>query len=238
MVLVRRRRKAGVDQRSAEGGWHGPKGGDLLVDLPGQSVLDRSSVVIDRSASGAPVLEARFTVALPARGRTVLGEWAAEILATTLPRLVHGALFYDAAERAHLDTHLQSVEDQQAARDQLAARGLVAFVADGAVLPRRSGASDLPMDAASVIPFSSPPGLRVSLPVPNAGQIHGMGVPQGVTLIVGGGFHGKSTLLEALQLGVYNKVAGDGREGVVTDPAAVKARPTARPLPARTPTDP
>jgi predicted ABC-class ATPase len=90
------------------------------------------------------------------------------------------------------------------------------------MLARRSGASDLPLDSSSAVPFASPPSLRVSLPVPNAKQLVGMGVRRGVTLIVGGGFHGKSTLLEALQLGVYDKVPGDGREGVVTDGAAVK----------------
>jgi predicted ABC-class ATPase len=224
-------RKAGVDQRAGEGGWHGPKGGDLLVDLPGQHVLDRSSVVIDRSNPSAPCLEARFTVALPARGRNILGEWASEIFASTIPALVHEALYFASCDKALLDAHLLSVEDQEAARAQLRARGLVAFVADGSLLPRRSGASDLPMDAASAVPFASPPSLRVTLTVPNKGQVAGMGVPRGVTLIVGGGFHGKSTLLEALQVGVYNKVVGDGREGVVTDSDAVKvggARPHGR----------
>ena len=110
------------------------------------------------------------------------------------------------------------------ARQQLASKGLVAFVADGSVLPRRSGASDLPMESDRAVPFTSPPSLRVTLQVPNKGTMTGMGIPQGVTLIVGGGFHGKSTLLEALQVGVYNKVAGDGREGVVTDANAVKVR--------------
>jgi len=222
-------KRAGVDQRSGEGGWHGPKGGELLVDLPGQHVLDRSSVVVDRSAAaaglpGGGAIEARFTVALPARGRSICGEWAAQIFGETLPRLVHEALLHESTDHSALMAHLCSVEDQQAARSQLAGRGLVAFVADGSVLPRATGASDRPMDAASAVPFSSPPSLRVTLPVPNAGSLSGMGLPRGVTLIVGGGFHGKSTLLEALQVGVYDKVSGDGREGVVTDLMAVKVR--------------
>ena len=213
-------RRAGVDQRTVgEGGWHGRKGGELLVDLPGQHILERSCVVIDRLEG---CIEARFTVALPARGRSICGDWAANVLSTTLSELVNEALYYSSSDPAALKAHLDCAEDQQAARAQLAPRGLVAFVADGAILARRSGASDLPLDTSSAVPFASPPSLRVSLPVPNAKQLVGMGVRRGVTLIVGGGFHGKSTLLEALQLGVYDKVPGDGREGVVTDGAAVK----------------
>ena len=198
--------------------------------MPGQHVLDRSSVIVDRSAAaaglpGGGAIEARFTVALPARGRSICGEWAAQIFSETLPRLVHEALLHESTDHSALMAHLCSVEDQQAARSQLAGRGLVAFVADGSVLPRATGASDRPMDAASAVPFSSPPSLRVTLPVPNAGSLTGMGLPRGVTLIVGGGFHGKSTLLEALQVGVYDKVSGDGREGVVTDRMAVKVLP-------------
>ena len=111
---------------------------------------------------------------------------------------------------------------------QLGSRGLVSFVANGAILPRRSGASDLPMPREQAVAFTAPPSLAVTLTLPNGGDVTGMGVPKGVTLIVGGGFHGKSTLLEALQLGVYDKAPGDGREGVVTDPHAVKvSRPPA-----------
>ena len=51
-----------------------------------------------------------------------------------------------------------------------------------------------------------------------------MGIPKGITLIVGGGYHGKSTLLKALELGVYDHVKGDGREFVITDPTAMKIR--------------
>ena len=97
-------RSAGVDQRTADGGWHGPKGGELLVDLPGQHVLDRSSVVISPAGPGGGpgFLEARFTVALPARGRSVLGEWAATILGTTLVTLVRSSLYFETTPAAAL----------------------------------------------------------------------------------------------------------------------------------------
>ncbi len=210
-------RDAGADRRTEEGGWQGPKGGELLIDTPGQHVLERSAVVVTAEA-----IEARFTVALPARGRSVLGQWAAEILTETLPGVVHGALFASASPPAELQRHVDSVEDQSHARAQLAGLGLVGFVGDGAVLPRRSGASDLPMHGA--VPFAAPEELKVELRLPHRGTVRGMGLKQGVTLIVGGGFHGKSTLLEALQFGVYDKVVGDGRELVVTEASACKVR--------------
>ncbi len=190
---------------------------DLAIDAGGQTVLDRSACLL--AADGA--VELRFTVSLPAAGRRILGRKAWELLGTTLPRAVE-ATTASRLDLAALERHCAAVEDQVALRDQLAGRGLVAFVADGAVLPRRSGVDDRPLQDG--IPFASPESLRVTLQAPNAGPVTGMGVPAGITLIVGGGFHGKSTLLRALQDGVYDHVPGDGRERVVTDPTAVKIR--------------
>ena len=212
-------KKLGADQRTEGGGWGGSKGGELLIDLPGQHVLERTSVQIVGDA-----IEARFCVALPARGRTILGEWASQILTETLPSLVHASLYHAACDARALKAHLDAVEDQRAARALLRGHNLIAFVADGAILPRKSGASDLPLDAATAVPFASPPELAVELALPNAGAVRGMGIRRGVTLVAGGGFHGKSTLLEALQLGVYDQLPGDGRERVVTDGDAVKVR--------------
>jgi predicted ABC-class ATPase len=120
--------------------------------------------------------------------------------------------------------HLDAAEDAEALRGQLSRLGLVAFVADGSLLPRRSGVDDRPLQADRAIPFRSPASLQVKVSLPHAGEITGMGVPSGVTLVVGGGYHGKSTLLAALELGVYNHIPGDGRELVVTEPTAVKIR--------------
>jgi predicted ABC-class ATPase len=36
--------------------------------------------------------------------------------------------------------------------------------------------------------------MEVSITLPHAGTVTGMGICKGVTVIVGGGFHGKSTL--------------------------------------------
>ena len=190
----------------------------IAIDRPGQEILERTAILIDRGQ-----IEARFTVALPAAGRRILGRQAADILCIALPQMVERALLYKNQSRTALDQHVETVEDADALRAQLRARRLVAFVADGAILPRRSGVDDRPLDQGAV-PFRAPDRLRVTLDRPNAGPITGMGIPEGVSLIVGGGFHGKSTLLQALQRGIYNHMPGDGREFVVADEAAVKIR--------------
>lgn len=195
------------------------KSGLVDVDRPGQEVLERNGCVV--RADGA---EVRFVVGLPARGRQVLGMEAEEIFFREIPALVASALLYRNLNAKDLETFIATVEDAEALRHMLSGRGLVAFVADGAVLPRRSGVDDRPMDKSAAIPFQSPPSLAVEFELPNAGKVRGMGVPGGVTLIVGGGYHGKSTLLDAIARGVYNHIPGDGRELVVTIPEAVKIR--------------
>ncbi|GAB4255307.1 MAG: ABC-ATPase domain-containing protein [Deferrisomatales bacterium] len=194
------------------------KGGLVGIDAPGQEVLATTAChVADRA------LEVRCTVGLPARGRRILGRAAAEILCERLPRIVSASLLHRNLDAAGVRRAAQVNEDAEALRARLEELGLVAFVADGAVLPRRSGVDPRPM-AAGARPFRSPESLRVAVELPHAGRVTGMGIPRGVTLIVGGGFHGKSTLLHALELGVYNHRPGDGRERVATDPTAVKIR--------------
>jgi predicted ABC-class ATPase len=203
---------------------HGQRGsgksGEVRVQRPGQAVLTRSSLVV--RASGE--VEARFQVGLPAAGRRVLGRAAASLLGQDVPDAIDRALLYEAIDPDTLRRWVETVEDAVALRAQLGERGLVAFVADGAVLPRASGVDDRPLDPERAVEFEAPPELAVELTAPNAGALRGLGVPRGVTLIVGGGFHGKSTLLRALERGVYDHVPGDGRERVVCLPDAVKVR--------------
>ncbi len=194
------------------------KSGLIAIASLGQQILERTSVVIRDTT-----LEARFVVGLPARGRTILGQQAAELLCDDIPALVEAALTYHALDAQPLQHHVETVEDADWLRQQLAGQHLVAFIADGATLPRQSGVDDRPL-ARDSVPFQSPDSLRVTFDCPNLGRITGMGIPAGITLIVGGGYHGKSTLLRAIALGIYNHIPGDGRERVVTDGATVKVR--------------
>lgn len=185
------------------------KSGEVRIDAPGQEVLERSACAV-----ADEWVELRLSAGLPAAGRTILGREAAELLLDLLPAVAWEALRLGPEEAAAARRHLDTVEDAQALRAQLAERGLVAFVADGAILPRASGVSQRPL--ANAVPFASPPELRVTLETPHAGTVAGMGIPEGLTVIVGGGFHGKSTLLSAVARGVYDHAPGDGRERVVT----------------------
>lgn len=195
------------------------KGGAFSIDRPGQEVLERSSVAVSDTH-----VEVRFFAGLPAAGRRILGREAAEMFLDELPLVVENSLIFKRLPQDALYRHLHTVEDQEAMRAQLAEKGLVAFVADGSILPRRSGVDQRPLDPARAVPFKAPPALAVELACPHRGRVRGMGLPAGVTLIAGGGYHGKSTLLRALERGVYNHIPGDGREGVVADPLALKIR--------------
>ncbi|KAL3668503.1 hypothetical protein V7S43_006585 [Phytophthora oleae] len=219
-VFAASARSCGADAKTHSNFWQGAKGGDISIDTPGQHVIERSSVNLLANAD----VEARFNINLPARGRSICGDWAYTILVETLPKLVEQSLMLKSLDVSHLWEHLHSVEDQETLRGMLKGEGLVGFVRDGAVLPRQSGASDLPLSNDKAIPFKSPASLSRSFTLPNYGVVKGMGIPQGVTLFVGGGFHGKSTVLKALEVGVYNHVPSDGREFVVVDPTAAKIR--------------
>ena len=196
------------------------KSGVIEVLRPGQEVLERTSLMFSTSGE----LEARIRIGLPARGRTVLGRAAKNLLLGNVVELLERSLVYEALDANSLQMHLNVVEDAEALRSQLKSRGLVSFIADGSFLPRRSGIDERPCRGSAIVPFKSPKELCVTLDTPNAGSITGMGIPEGVTLIVGGGYHGKSTLLRAIELGVYNHIPGDGRERVVTQDLAVKVR--------------
>ena len=193
--------------------------GLISVSRYGQEVLERTACRLDPQRGDILLrLEAGF----PANGRTINARALERMLFDFLPRCVESALLYARLDKARLRAVVQLAEDQQAIRQALPRLGLCAFVADGSILPRESGVSQRPMRGA--VPFRSPRELSVTLELPHRGTLTGMGIPRGVTLIVGGGYHGKSTLLQALELGVYNHIAGDGREYVITEDAAVKIR--------------
>lgn len=193
------------------------KSGLIGVTRPGQEVLSRTACEFTKDG-----LLVRFEVGFPAAGRTVLAGELEKILFDYLPKCAASALRYPALPSGEVEQAVFLSEDQQYIRKQLDSLGLCAFVADGSVLPRESGISDRPMEKA--VPFSSPNSLAVTLNLPHRGQLRGMGIRKGITLIAGGGYHGKSTLLKALERGVYDHISGDGREFVITDATAMKLR--------------
>ena len=209
-------KQAGQASFQAKGSGHS---GLISISRCGQEILERTACRLNPNTGG---LILRLEVGFPANGRTINARELEKILFDLLPRCVENTLFYCNLDPARLRAIADLAEDQQYIRDALPQMGLCAFVADGSILPRASGVSSLPMKDA--VPFHSPQELSVTLDLPHRGKLTGMGIRQGVTLIVGGGYHGKSTLLKALELGVYDHIAGDGREYVITDESAVKIR--------------
>ena len=197
------------------------KSGKLSVTRPGQEILERTSCHLYEDGS----VRVRFNIGFPANGRRILARELERILFVTLPTVVNESLIYKnytPKMKEELQETWQLAMDQTAIRDQLKVLDLAAFVADGSILPRESGVSQKPMQEA--VAFATPESLAVEVETPFRGRIRGLGIRKGVTFIAGGGYHGKSTLLEALERGVYDHIAGDGRELVITDETAVKSR--------------
>jgi predicted ABC-class ATPase len=197
------------------------RSGQIDIASPSQAVLRRTAIWIEPEQ-----LEVRLTVGLPAQDRRIAGVAAAELLCEDIPALVNRSLTYAALDAAALTRHIHTFEDAEALRSQLEPNNLVAFVAAGACLPRRSGIDErsLLTDDDTAERFSPPTDASITLETPHSGPIQGLGIPAGVTLIVGGGYHGKSTLLNALEHGIYNHIPDDGREQVVACADTVKLR--------------
>ena len=191
--------------------------GRIFIDRCGQEILERTSVLIKEDK-----VEVRFEMGMPARGRRIMGKAAQKIIFEQLPEIVEKSIIYDNLNKKALNEQVILVMDQEYARKILKEKGLVAFVANGSVLPRESGVSDRPMKNA--VKFKSPEKFEITLKLPSGKEVSGMGIPKGITLIVGGGYHGKSTLIAALERGVYNHIAQDGREFIISESDAVKIR--------------
>lgn len=193
------------------------KSGSISTSVCGQEVLERTACEIS-----SDFVTVRFTVGFPANGRTINAFELEKILFEFLPSCVEKSLLYKNLSQKAVESVVFLAEDQEFLRQELKKRQLVAFVANHSILPRESGISQKPMKNA--VPFQSPASLETEITLPHKGKIKGMAIPQGITLIAGGGYHGKSTLLTALEDGVYNHIAGDGREFVLTNSSAVKLR--------------
>ena len=214
--LILRSFSKALDQYSFKATGSG-KSGLISTSRPGPEVMRRTAVEFNNIA-----LLVRFEVGFPANGRTINAQELEKILLEFLPQIVKTCLFYQSWEKAKIQACYELAENQQRIREVLEERKLVAFCANGSILPRKSGVSSQPLKDA--IEFQSPESMEISIDLPFGNSIRGMGIPEGVTLIIGGGYHGKSTLLQALEQGVYNHVKGDGREYVITRADALKLR--------------
>ena len=214
--LILRSFSKALDQYSFKAKGSG-KSGLISTSRPGPEVMRRTAVEFNNIE-----LLVRFEVGFPANGRTINAQELEKILLEFLPQIVKTCLFYQSWEKAKIQACYELAENQQRIREVLEERKLVAFCANGSILPRKSGVSSQPLKDA--IEFQSPESMEISIDLPFGNSIRGMGIPEGVTLIIGGGYHGKSTLLQALEQGVYNHVKGDGREYVITRADALKLR--------------
>lgn len=193
------------------------KSGTITTCRTGQTMLERIAVIFERQQ-----LTVRLEIGFPARGRTILSEELEKILFEILPNIVNQSLLSKRLNKREIDQWIQLSENQESIRRQLKKRGLVAFLANDSILPRESGISEYPMKHA--VRLRSPKAMEVTMEVPYGKPLTGMGIPEGITVIAGGGYHGKSTLLKALEMGVYNHIPGDGREYVITREDAWKVR--------------
>ena len=191
--------------------------GRIFIDKCGQEILERTSVLIKEEK-----IEVRFEMGMPARGRRIMGKAAQKIIFEQLPKIVEKSIIYDNLKKEALKEQIVLVLDQEYIRKILKEKGLVTFVANDSILPRENGISDKPMKNA--VKFKSPEKFEITLNLPSGKEVSGMGIPKGITLIVGGGYHGKSTLLASLERGIYNHVAQDGREFIISESNAVKIR--------------
>ncbi len=193
--------------------------GIITINQPGQAILERNCVVITDE-----IIEIRCFLGLPGDGRRVNSRIAEQMLLDELPDIVALSLLDENIDHEALQRHIEVAQDAEQLRSKLDPLGLVAFIANGSILPRESASSDKPLTYSATIAFTAPESLTQEITLPNAGLIRGLGIPKGVTLIAGGGYHGKSTLLNTLEAGIYNHIPGDGREYCVSTMQIAKVR--------------
>ena len=192
------------------------KSGIILFDMPGQEVLDRTAIQITSEA-----ITVCMSVGLPANGRRINGKEAEKLFAKIIPSIINNSIYR--IKDDEIRNAIKLVDQQDAIRHVMYKNNWIAFIANGSILPRESGISNRPLKKA--VAFQSPKEAEVTISIPHQEQpLKGMAIKKGITLIVGGGYHGKSTILKAIERGVYYHTQGDGREFVITDPNAVKIR--------------
>lgn len=191
----------------------GVRAGRIAIDRPGRELLESSAVVVSNE-----IIEVRFTVELPVRRGRIPSDMVSELFLATIPAVIRSSLIFKNVDGERLADFIETNERADMIRAQLEERGLVAFIADGSLLPGKW------REGETLTPFHAPEELAVTFDLPNGRTVRGMGIPKGITLVAGGTGSGKSTLLRAIELGVYNHIPGDGRELAVTIADAVGVR--------------
>lgn len=208
-----------ASQRVAKGIRGTGHSGIITINEPTQCILERNSVVITDE-----IIEVRCFLGLPAEGRIISADIARQMFFTELPQILQESFLRENIDHEAMHRHIEVAEDTEYLREKLDSLGLIAFMANGSLLPRQSGLSDKPMNRETAIAFNAPQSLTLEIELPNAGAIQGMAIKKGITLIAGGGYHGKSTLLHALETCIYNHIPGDGREYCASSVKSAKVR--------------
>ena len=190
------------------------RGARIFIDRPGPVILETSAVVV-----GDGIIEARFTADLPIEGDRIVGNALRELFMKNIPGIVRASLVYDGFDAVKFTATVDTAEDADTLRNMLPEMGLAAFVADGSVPAGKAGI--VTRGASKAVQFRAPETLAVTVELPNRGAVRGLGVPAGITVVAGERTSGKTALLTALALGVYNHPPDDGRELIVTAPDAV-----------------
>ncbi len=180
----------------------------------GEYIIKRSGIRYDKD-SESYILRMNFNVPLV----NALSVNAKAAIRAVRDILEHIETALKEFERDELSRYVRTYERQQKIRKYMREHNLCVFIANGSILPRENGTS-APMKNA--IQFISPKELEVTIPLHDGTDITGMGIKKGVVVITGGGYSGKSTLLDAIEMGIYDHIPGDGREYVLTDNSALK----------------
>ncbi len=193
----------------------------LSIQGPGAEMRERTALQFFPDPRGIACILRLFAELPQTRGRRMAGRAAAELLLERLPAHIRSLLVAPDRADARIADAIRSVRLHHEIQDRLHSLGLVAFLAEGSVLPRRSGRDTRPLAVPPALPLEVPESLGREIRLASGESVRGLAIPEGLTVVVGGGFHGKTTLLEAIMRGVHPHPPGDGREGVVTDPTVV-----------------
>jgi predicted ABC-class ATPase len=193
---------------------------NIIIAEPGQKILPRTSVAVTKE-----YIDARIRIALPYKvyvsgERLVDGEMARKVFFEDLPEIVSSSIFCCNLDLGAAEEFVNGMEDADRVRQTLATLGLVGFVGEGSLLAREQG-SDEP-DLSHIAPFEVADDARTEIDVPNAGKIAGLGIPAGLTVVLGDAANGRKDFMSALAAGVFNHIPGDGRETVITVSDAVQ----------------